>query len=99
MTGESPLDTRLADLQRVTEVGFAKVDTEFAKVGGRLAVFEERDTAAGALEKERHAALERLNGRVDVLDGKVARAVGIAIGVSSTLSGVGILIGWALNHH
>jgi hypothetical protein len=92
MSTETPIDTRLADLQRVTEVGFAKVD-------GKLAVFEARDAASAVLEEQHRTELARLNGRVDTLDRKVARAVGIAIGVSGTLSGASGLIVWALSHH
>ena len=86
------MDARLADLQRVTEVGFAKVD-------GKLAVFETRDLAQAALEEQHRLAIERLAGRVDSLDRKVARAVGIAIGVSGTLSALGWLVSWLTVRH
>lgn len=92
MSDPSPLDARLADLQRVTEVGFAKVD-------GKLAVFETRDAAQAALEEQHRLAIERLAGRVDSLDRKVARAVGVAIGISGCLSAVGLLISWLAVRH
>jgi hypothetical protein len=92
MNADIPLDTRLADLQRVTEVGFAKVD-------GKLALFEARDVASAALEEQHRTAIDRLNSRVDNLDRKVARAAGLAIGVSGALSATSGLIIWALSHH
>jgi len=92
MTGETPIDTRMADLQRAVEVGFANVK-------GELAVFTERDRATSVLEEQHRSAIDRLNIRVDGLDRKVARAVGVAIGVSGALSSVSGLVVWALSHH
>lgn len=92
MSAEMPLEARLADLQRVTEVGFAKVD-------GKLAVFETRDQASSMLEEQHRAAIDRLNTRVDNLESKLARAAGIAIGVSGALSLTSSLIIWLLSHH
>lgn len=92
MTAEQTLELRLADLQRVAEVGFAKVD-------GRLAVFETRDQASTVLEEQHRKEIERLNIRMDNLENKIARAVGIAIGASTMLSIATGFIIWALSHH
>lgn len=89
---EIPLDARLADLQRTTEVGFANMN-------GKLMLFEARDAASAVLEEQHRTAIERLNTRVDQLENKIARAVGIAIGVSTALSLCSGLIIWALTRH
>lgn len=91
MAGEMPIEARLADLQRVTEVGFAKVD-------GKLALFEQRDAASAVLEEQHRIEIGRLNERVDKLENKLARAVGIAMGGSTALSAATGFIIWALSH-
>lgn len=89
---EMPLEARLADLQRTVEVGFATVK-------GEMAVFSERDRSSAEAEKRQALSVEQLTARVNGLDQKVAKAVGVAIGVSSVLSlGEGLVI-WALTRH
>lgn len=89
---DSPLEARLADLQRTVEVGFATVK-------GEMAVFSERDRTSAQSERDQRAMIDRLTERVDGLDRKVAKAAGIAIGVSGILSAAEGLILWALSHH
>lgn len=91
MTGEQPLEARLADLQRVTEVGFARVD-------GKLAVFETRDQSSALLEEQHRQEMQRLSTRVENLENKIARAVGISIGASMMLSITTGFIIWVLSH-
>jgi hypothetical protein len=92
MSGETTLDTRLADLQRIVEVGFAQVD-------GKLAVFSERDRTAGIAEKAHSDAIKDLTDRLTAQDKRISRAAGIAIGVSGALSSASGLILWSLSHH
>lgn len=91
MTSEQPLEARLADLQRVTEVGFARVD-------GKLAVFETRDQSSALLEEQHRQEMQRLSTRVENLENKIARAVGISIGASTMLSITTGFIIWVLSH-
>lgn len=92
MSSETPLEARLADLQRTVEVGFATVK-------GEMAVFSERDRASAQSEADRQRVIDRLVTRVDNLDTKVARAAGIAIGVSGVMSVAEGFVIWALTHH
>lgn len=92
MTGEIPIDARLADLQRSVEVGFATMK-------GEMALFSERDRVAEALHGQQAEDNRTLKQRVDALDRKVARAAGLAIGVSGALSATSGLIIWMLSHH
>lgn len=82
----------MADLQRTVEVGFATVK-------GEMAVFSERDRTSAQSEERQRLSLERLAARVDGLDQKVAKAVGVAIGVSGVLSLAEGLVVWALTRH
>jgi hypothetical protein len=92
VSAESPLEARLADLQRTVEVGFATVK-------GEMMVFSERDRTSAQAERDQRDAMSRLTGRVDGLDRKVAKAVGVAIGVSGVLSAAEGFIVWALTAH
>lgn len=93
MSGEAtPLEARLADLQKAVEVGFAVVK-------GEMAVFSERDRASAESARNQTTAMETLTARVNTLDTKVARAVGVAIGVSSMLSVAEGFVLWALTRH
>lgn len=88
MSLEPTLDTRMADLQRTVEVGFATMD-------GKMALFAERDRMAEALHSQQATEAERLRTRVDDLGRKIAWAYGAAAGFSAA-SG---FIAWALSHH
>lgn len=88
MTGEQSMETRVADLQRAVEVGFATMK-------GDMAVFAERDRMAESLHTQQNAESEKLRDRVDGLGRKIAWAYGAAAGFSAA-SG---FIAWALSRH
>lgn len=87
-----PLEARLADLQRTVEVGFATVK-------GEMAVFSERDRSSAESEKRQAEAVTALTARVNGLDQKVAKAVGVAIGISTVMSAAEGFVIWALTRH
>jgi hypothetical protein len=87
VTGEQTVETRLADLQKTVEVGFATMN-------GEMKLFAERDRVAAELHTKQAADFERLREQVSKQDRKIAWAYGAAAGLSSA-SG---LIVWALTH-
>ena len=87
MSGEIPIDTRLADLQRTVEVGFATMK-------GEMALFAERDRVAEALHSQQAEDTKSLKARVDGQDRKIAWAYGAGAGFSAAAG----FIAWALSH-